>query len=420
MSFFITMKPKNSPFIALKEKNFALFSLGLLVSRIGDEMQNVVIHWQIYILTKSPLALGMIGFSKLIPLFLFSLFGGIAADKFDRQRILVYSQIGKMLISAYLTYATFAQIITPQMIYIAIGLQATIDAFDVPSRQSIIPHLVSKEHFPNAVSLNSTFWQAAIVVGPGIGGLIIDGFGSGMVHLVNTISYFAIIFSLLIIKIHKIPTKQEISFSLQSMLDGFRFVWRTPILSATMLLDFFATFFASASTLMPIFAKEIFRVGASGLGLLYSAPSIGGIITGLVFSTHQPKRNHGKLLFFTVLVYGFASIMFSITTSFYIALAILAVSGACDILSAIIRVTLRQMVTPDHMRGRMTSVNRLFVQGGPLLGELEAGFVASLANARVSMGLGGIGTIISTLLIVYKIPQILRYQGHEFLEKNSQ
>lgn len=405
------MKPKTSPFIALKEKNFAIFSLGLFVSRIGDEMQNVVIHWQVYLLTNSPLALGLIGLSKLIPLFLFSLIGGVAADKYDRKKILIISQSAKMLVSAYLTFVTFNGSITAQIIYMAIAVQSTIDAFDIPSRQSLIPHLVTKENFPNAVSLNSTFWQAAIVIGPGVGGVLIDQVGTGMVHLINTISYLSIIYSLVAIKIHKIPAKQEISFSFKSVFDGFRFVWKTPILTATMFLDFFATFFASAATLMPVFAKEVFKVGASGLGLLYAAPSLGGIITGLLFSTHQPQHKHGKILFGTVLIYGLTAILFGLNKSFYLALVILTISGSCDILSAIIRVTLRQLITPDAMRGRMTAVNRLFVQGGPQLGEIEAGVAAHLFGPRISMAIGGVGTIISGFLITWLIPQILRYDG---------
>lgn len=406
------MKPRLSPFIALKFRDFRNLYMGLLISRIGSEMQVVAVIWQIYALTHSPLSLGIIGLSRFIPVIFFSNLAGIASDRFDRKHVMLASQILMVITSFLLAVTTISGHITPFLIYILIAANSVASTFDTPARQSLIPLLVPPAYFMNAISLTTVVWQTAMVTGPAIGGFVIASYGVSAVYLTNLISSAAIIAALLFMKDYKKETKL-VTFTLTSVLEGFQFVFRKPIIYSTMLLDFFATFFSSATVLLPIFAKEILSVGPQGLGLLYAAPSVGSVIAGTFLSTFGHIKNQGKLLLASVCLYGMATALFGISHSFYLSLLFLFLTGVGDVVSTIIRNTIRQLNTPNHLRGRMISVNMLFFMGGPQLGEVEAGFAAAALGAQPSVVLGGIGTIIAAALIAFFIPQLRKYKGDE-------
>ena len=409
------MKSKISPFSALRFRDFRLLWLGLLVSRIGSEMQVVAVAWQTYILTGSPLSLGLIGLSRFLPVLLFSLIGGIAADRYDRRKVMLYSQIAMAIFSLILAFTTSNGSVTAPIIYLMIAANSLAGVFDTPARQSIIPLLVPKQQFVNAVSLMTTMWHTAIVLGPTVSGFIIASFGVVSVYIFNALTFSVSIAALLLMKKGGREAATRSSFSLSAVVDGLRFVFKTPLMYSSMLLDFFATFFSSATVLLPIFAKDILQVGPQGLGVLYAAPSLGAISGGLLISSFSKVHKQGKLLISGVLLYGLATFLFGFTRHFSLSLIILYFTGLGDVISTIIRNTIRQLSTPDHLRGRMVSVNMIFFMGGPQLGEVEAGLLAAAVGTPLSVSIGGLGTIIVTLLIAYFVPKLRKYQGNEVI-----
>lgn len=404
---------KVSPFVALRYKDFRNLYLGLLVSRIGSEMQVVAVIWQIYALTRSPLSLGIIGLARFLPVILFSNLAGIASDRFDRKNVMLASQILMMGVSFVLTITTISGHINPLLVYILIAANSVASIFDTPARQSLVPLLVPKAYFINAVSLTTVIWQAAMVIGPAIGGFTIGSYGVAVVYILNLVSFVGVILALLLMKDYKATTTKIVSFTFTSVLEGFQFVFHKPIIYSTMILDFFATFFASATVLLPIFAKEILLVGPQGLGFLYAAPSLGAVVAGTFMTTLGHIKQQGKILLIAVILFGVATVGFGFSQSFYFSLFFLFLTGVGDVISTVIRNTIRQLNTPNHLRGRMISVNMLFFMGGPQLGEMEAGLAAAALGAQPSVILGGIGTIVAAALLAFFVPQLRKYKGDE-------
>jgi MFS family permease len=409
------MLKKQSPFTALRRRDFRLLWLGLLISRIGSEMQVVGVNWHVYMLTKSPLSLGIIGLARFLPLIFFSLLAGVMADVFSRKKIIFSSQLLLMVIALILALTTVNKTISPLLIYILIAFSSTVSIFDSPARQSIVPLIVPKKDFMNAVSLNSIMWQLAVIVGPALAGIIIAVVGLTSIYLINAMSFLAVIFALIFMKPIPQSVKNKPCINWSSIKEGIIFVRKTPLIYSTMLIDFFATFLASATTLMPIFANEILSVGPKGMGLLYAAPSIGAVVAGLIFSSFKVKKHQGKILIMAVIFYGFTTILFGLSRSFYLSLLFIGLSGAFDVIATIIRNTIRHMMTPDYLRGRMVAVNMIFYQGGPQLGEFEAGLLAVAVGAPASVIVGGIGAIITTSFLAYLVPKLRNYQTHEAL-----
>jgi MFS family permease len=389
--------------------------MGLLISVSGSQMQVAAIQWHIRDLTgtPNPLALGGIGLARIIPIIIFSLVGGAVADALDRRFILFITQTSMALTAVALAYLTFKGHITIWHIYVLTAIQAAALAFDQPARQAMIPNLVPVDDLPSAFSLSSIAFNAGSIAGPALSGIVIATLGQGYTYLFNAISFLAVIFALMLIG----PVAQDIhqasGVSLGAMADGVRFISTRPIILSSMLLDFFATFFASANTMMPIIARDILGVNEVGYGWLVSAQSIGSVIAGVIVSQVQTLRRQGPILLAAVAVFGVTTVLFGTLTSFSLAMLALTFMGAADAVSTIIRNTIRQLQTPDHMRGRMTSVNQIFFQGGPQLGEVEAGVVAQLFGVPFAIISGGFGTILAAWLIVVKWPQLRQYNGDE-------
>lgn len=407
------MKTRISPFTALQFRDFRLLWIGLLISRIGSEMQVVAVNWHTYLLTGSALSLGFIGLARFLPIFAFSLIGGIAADMLDRKILMLISQIFMTICSLILAFATYGNFISPLLIYLLIAANSLAGAFDTPARQSLVPLLVPKKYFTNAVGLNTVMWQAAVVIGPSIAGFLIAFLGIGSIYILNALSFIGVILALLAMGKPQQVISKGTSFNALSILEGLQFVIKTPIIYSTMLLDFFATFFSSATVLLPIFAKDILMVGPTGLGFLYSAPAIGAITAGLIVTSLGHFKNQGKILLGSIFLYGCATLLFGLSRSFMLSLFFLFFTGVGDVVSTIIRNTIRQLRTPDILRGRMVSINMIFFMGGPQLGEVEAGFLAGLAGAPFSVVIGGLGTIAATAILAILIPQLRKYQGHD-------
>lgn len=400
---------------ALKNRRFFMLWAGLLISIAGSQMQLAAIHWHIRSLTGTPdpLALGGIGLARILPVIVFSLFGGTFADTYNRRTIIFITQSLMALTAAGLALLTFTGQIQIWHIYALTAIQAAAIAFDGPARQAIVPNLVDAQDLPSAFSLNSIAFNSGAVIGPALSGMVIATLGQGYTYFINAVSFLAVIFALLAIGDIPQDVKKASGISLQAMSDGIRFIFTRKIIFSTMIMDFFATFFASANTMMPIVARDILHVGEVGYGFLISAQAIGSVSAGLVVSQLPNIRKQGPVFLSAVVLFGLATIAFGLSNSFLLAMIALVLIGAADAVSTIIRNTIRQLQTPDHIRGRMTSINQIFFQGGPQLGEVESGLVAAAFGVPFAIISGGIGTILAAILIMLKWPQLRTYDGPE-------
>lgn len=402
-------------FAPFKYRDYRLAWIGFFISQIGSEMMMVAVNWQIYLMTGSPFSLGIIGAARFLPMLFLSLFAGLVADLVNRKKLIFTAQLVLIFSSACLSYLTFTHQLRPVMIYLLIALNSGALAFASPARQSLLPHLVPRKHFMQAVSLNSLMWQTAVILGPTISGFLIAFLGVEYIYLISIFAFTSINISMILMR--PLPLQAEkAQFSLRSIREGIGFVKRTPILWSSMLLDFFATFFASSMTLMPIFAKDILKVGPQGLGFLYAAPSVGGVLAGLIFSFFHRVGRQGKILLASVCVYGIATIVFGLSQIYILSLLCLVIAGAGDMVSSVIRNTIRHMITPDHIRGRMVSINMIFYLGGPQLGEVEAGIAATLMGTPWSVVFGGVGTIAITFIMAKIVPSLLNYNNHNEID----
>jgi MFS family permease len=431
-------------FAALQHRDFRLLWLGLLVSFSGSLMQNAAILWHVSLLVapeRRALALGMVGLVRVVPIVFFSMVSGVAADVFDRRRLMLVTQTVMTIFATALAVLTFRGLSAVWPVYAIAAASSAAGAFDLPARQALIPNLVPREHLANALSLNTIMFQVAAVCGPAAGGLVIGTFGVAWAYAINAASFLVVIAALLMMSptaghdyrstyadatretsatghaIADTPhtraqaTDQPAAFSVHSAMEGLRFVFRAPLIRSTMLLDFFATFFSSATALLPIYAQSILNVGAHGYGWLYAAPAVGAIVaSAIMVRAVDVIDDRGAVLAGAVMAYGFATIAFGLSRNFALSLVCLAATGAGDTVSTIFRGLIRQLETPDHLRGRMTGVNMIFFMGGPQLGELEAGLVANWAGAVVSVVTGGVGCVVATAWIVAKTPSLLRYR----------
>ena len=406
------------PFVALEHRNFRLLWIGLLVSMTGSLMQNAAILWHVSLLVspdRKGLALGLVGLVRVAPIVVFSMLSGVVADVWNRRKLMLLTQSATTMVALALAILTFRGLTQVWPIYLLAALGSSAGAFDLPARQSLIPMLVPREHLPNAISLNSIMFQTASVIGPSLGGILIATSSVAWVYVVNAVSFLFVLAALLMMR--GIPARQEAEggskneVSLHAALEGLRFVFQSPVIRSTMVLDFLATFFSSATALLPIFAQDVLRVGAQGYGWLYAAPAAGALVTStaMVLLADRIERR-GLVLLYAVAGYGLATVVFGLSRSFWLTFFCLAVTGATDTVSTIIRNVVRQLETPDRLRGRMTGVNMIFFMGGPQLGELEAGVVANWFGAPFSVITGGLGCLAATAWVSLATPALRRYR----------
>ncbi|MBI3448118.1 MAG: MFS transporter [Acidobacteria bacterium] len=408
------MRP-SSPLVALQHRNFRLLWSGQLVSFAGSMAQTAAILWHVSLLVppeKKGLALGMVGFVRVIPIFGLGVFSGVVADAHDRRRVMLITQTAMGLVAVGLAIVAFAGVTALWPIYLFAALGSAFGIFDGPARQALIPALVPREHLPNAISLNTIMFQIASVVGPSIAGIVIAASGVAWVYVLNAASFVFVIVAILMMR--DVPEREEhekSEVSFRSALDGLKFVFGAPMIRSTMLVDFFATFFSCASTLLPIFAQDILHVGPHGYGWLYAAPSIGAVLAGVAMVRLVDRIDRrGMVLIQAVIVYGIATVLFGLSRSFALTFLCLAATGAADTVSMVLRNVIRQLGTPDALRGRMTGVNMVFFMGGPQLGEMEAGVVANAFGARASVVSGGIGCLVATVWLAAITPALRHYR----------
>jgi MFS family permease len=389
--------------------------LGQLISVSGSRMQMAAILWHVSLLApegQKALALGLVGLVRIVPIIVFSLISGVVADTLPRRRLMVITQSGMALIASLLAVITLRGLTALWPLYLLTGLGAAVRSFDSPARQALIPNLVPREHLSNAISLGTIMFQTASVVGPALAGVIIASLGVGWAYVYNTLSFSTVISALLLMRDVPDHTGDTVSLARpRAALEGLRFVFSSPLIRSTMLLDFFATFFSSATALLPIFAQDVLNVGATGYGWLSAAPSVGAMLAsaGMVRLADRIERR-GWVLLWSIMGYGAATVAFGLSRNFWLTFACLGLVGATDTVSMVLRNIIRQLATPDRLRGRMVSVNMIFYMGGPQLGELEAGLAANWLGAPLAVVLGGFGCLLVTAWVTLKNPALRRYR----------
>ncbi len=377
-------------------------------------MQLAAINWHIYVLTRSKLALGAVGLVRVLPIILCSLIGGVVADVVDRKKLILASQTVMLLSAGVLAALTASGLESIWPIYLVTAISSAALAFDNPARQALLPMLVPARDFPNAVSLGLVVFQISMIGGPALAGFILSDYGPALVYALNAASFLALICAVLLIRASGRATRtdnESPQVSLNALKEGLRFVWNTPIIVQTMTLDFIATFFASATVLLPVFAEDILHVGARGFGILAASPALGAVVAALIMARLGTLRKQGATIIGSIAVFGMATIVFGLSTNFFLSMLMLAIVGASDTVSTVLRQTIRQLVTPNYLRGRMTSVNMIFFMGGPQLGELEAGALAALIGAPLAVATGGIGCLVAVVLSFIWSKNLMRYEG---------
>ncbi|HYS27679.1 MAG TPA: MFS transporter [Vicinamibacterales bacterium] len=409
--------PLPSAVSVLRHRNFRLIWIGLLLSFTGSFMQNAALLWNVSLLVppdRKGIALGLVGLVRVVPIIIFSMISGVVADAWDRRKLMLLTQSGSAVVAVGLAALALAGNTSVWPVYALAALSSAVGAFDLPARQSLVPSLVPREDLPNAISLNTIMQQTAQVLGPALGGIVIASMNVGWAYVFNAVSFAAVIVALLMMRDvprPEHPASME-AVSWNAALEGLRFVFRSPLIRSTMLLDFFATFFSSATALLPIFAQDILQVGARGYGWLYAAPAVGATMmsAAMVLLTSRINRR-GPVLLWAVGLYGLATVVFGLSRSFWITFAALALTGVADTVSMVIRNIVRQMETPDRLRGRMIGVNMVFFIGGPQLGELEAGSVANWLGAPFSVISGGLGCMVAVAWLAAVTPELRRYRA---------
>jgi len=418
--------------VALRYRDFRLLWLGETVAWTGSQMRNFAINWHVFellrgqtfifnvlgndiVMGSEAFGLGMLGLARVIPVFLFALLGGLLADAFERRLVMVAAQCLSALLTAILALLTLNGQVSVGAIYVVTGLSAAAMAFDFPARQSIVANVVEARHLSNAISLNALVMQVATIIGPAAAGLLVAQFDVGLVYGVNTVAFLLSAIAIWRIR-HRGKSSAAARIGWRTLLAGLRFTFSTRIVLGTMLLDFFATLFASARTMLPIVAGQILGVGAAGYGLLATAQPIGALLVGTVLSLRGEMKRQGLVLLLSVALYGLATAIFGVSTVFALSFVLFALTGAGDTISSIIRGTIRQLATPDELRGQMTSANMLFFMTGPQLGELRAGILASLFGAPFAIFSGGLATALMTGWVAWRYPSIRRYNNAEDLK----
>lgn len=397
------------PWSVLRNRDYALLFWGQLISAAGTQMQIVAVSWQVYLLTHSAVALGLIGLVQAVPRLIFSLVGGVFADVFDRRKMLIVIEILLAATSAALALCTIFNVINIVIVYVVVLIAASVSAFEFPTRQAIVPGLVPREQMTDAMSLNMAMMQLTFILGSTLGGFVIAWLGVANTYWIDVISYFVVLGSLLLMVVPRIPVEKRARAGFGALADGMRFLRAHPVILAVLSLDFFATFFGSPKSLLPVYASDIMHVGPQGLGILLAATSIGAVVLTPFAGRIGRIARQGLGIVLAIIAWGIFIMAFGLyPASLWLAVLFLAAAGAADMVSMVLRGVIVQLITPDEFRGRIGAVNAMFVIGGPMLGQFESGLVAGLVTPEFSVVSGGLACILATLAIAAFVPNLLR------------
>lgn len=402
----------DSPFVALHYREFRLFWTGLFISNIGSWMQITATSWLLYELTNSPFQLGLNGIFRAVPTICFSLFGGTIADRFDRKRLLLATQTVLMCQALALAVLTQSGLVEVWHIYALTLVSAFVGTLDSPARQAFYPSLVPRSVLPNATAFNSLLWKGTVLIGPSLAGITIAGVGTDGAFYANAASFLAVIVALLLMRQSSRGVARPGHF-LRDLHEGVSYVRSQDIILGVMMMEAASSIFGLDQAMLTIFARDVLRVGASGLGFLQSARGLGAIVgSGLLISLRQP-RSQGGILLFSALLNGATYALFGLSHSFPLSLFLLLVVGAADTIWGATRNTILQLQTAEAMRGRVMGIFQLSNRGLSPLGQTETGLVVPVLGARGTTFLGGLLVTMITLFTALKVPGLPRFRWEQ-------
>jgi MFS family permease len=392
-----------------REPSFLFYVGSRLFSGVALSLFRAAVLWHVFELSGSAFQLGLIGLVQFIPALGLSLIGGAVADSHDRRRIAMIAQLAPLACSAVLCVATESGVVSLSIIYALVFLVAVATAFENPARMALLPLLVPREMFPRAVTVNSTVTALALMSGPVVMGFVSAWAGIGAAYAVHAGLMIASIAALSRVRLRR-GQSERVPVTWQAIKEGVSFVRGTQVVLGCMTLDMFAVIFGGATALLPIYAKEILQVGELGYGLLAASLEIGAFAMAIVLVLTPTVQRAGRVLVIAVAVFGLATVVFGFSRSFPLSVAAYMVVGMADQLSVVMRGTTIQLSTPDELRGRVSSVNMIFIGASNQLGAVESGFVAALTSATFAVVSGGVGCLIVLAIVAAKMPELRRYR----------
>ena len=396
---------RHDPYAALRFLDFRLLLSGRFITSFGNEMVSFAIAWELWLRTHSAFALGMVGLVQVIPVILLSLPAGHVADQYNRRRIVLISQLSTGLCACGLAFLSYTNGHLA-LVYLCLFGIGVARAFNDPAASTLVPETVPPHLFSSAATWNSSTWQTASILGPAVAGLIV-GFAGDVTYIYVFGAVAAITFTVLLgmIKGRQLPLARK-SATWASLVEGFKFMRDTKIILAAITLDMFAVLFGGAVALLPIYATDILHVGPQGMGVMRAAPSVGALLMAFTLAHLPPMKNAGRTLLLAVAGFGVFTIIFGLSTWFWLSVLMLALLGGLDNISVVIRSTLLLTQTPDEMRGRISGVNSIFIGISNELGSFESGFAAALFGPIIAVVGGGVCTILVVLAIAKIWPEM--------------
>lgn len=406
----------HDPYAALRYRDFRLLLVGRFITSLGDQMLSFAIGWELWLRTRNELALGLVGLVQVIPVILLSLPAGHVADHYNRKRIVLVMQVLLAACSLSLALLSFHQgsLVLVYLCLLGIGIARS---FNVPATSTLLPQTVPPQIFTSAATWNSSAWQLASILGPAVAGILVALLNRVTeIYVIDALAALTFLVLVMLIRGRELALSRKAA-TLESLAEGLKFIRSTRVILAAITLDMFAVLLGGAVTLLPVFATDILKVGPQGLGLMRAAPSIGALIMA-VFMAHQPPfKQAGKTLLIAVAGFGLATIIFGLSRSFLLSVAMLALLGGLDNISVVIRSTLLLVRSPDRMRGRISSVNNIFIGASNELGGFESGLTAALFGPIFSVVGGGIGTILVVLSVARFWPELRDMKAMDAVEE---
>jgi MFS family permease len=400
---------------SLRHRNFQLFFSGQLISLVGTWMQNIAQSWLVYRLTGSSLLLGVVGFAGQIPVFLLAPIGGMAADRWNRHRIIIGTQTTSMILACILSMLTLFHVVRVWEIVVLAASLGAVNAFDIPARQSFLIDMVGREDLMNAIALNSSMFNGARVIGPAIAGLLVAWIGEGWCFFANAVSYIAVIIGLLLMKLGPMRRVSKEATPIEHIAEGFRFVsGAAPIMALMLLIGVVSLVAVPYSVLMPIFADRILHGGARGLGILMGASGVGALLGALTLAMRRGVRGLGRWIAFSAIGFGASLVLFSFSKFFLLSVVLLLPVGYFVMLQMSSSNTLIQAMVPDELRGRAMAVYTMMFMGMAPMGSLFAGALADHIGAPWTVAIGGLCAVLGGLIFWRHLPK-LRFEARQML-----
>jgi MFS family permease len=395
-----------APRAAFQHRDFRLYLSARFLSNVGSQMMSVAVAWQVYAITHRAIDLGYVGLAQFVPAFAFSTVAGQLADRIDRGRIAATCNLVLAACALALLFLVLRPTHPVLPIYVVLFFIGVARSFAGPASQSFLPSLVPTEHFPNAVAWGSTVWQVSTIVGPSVGG-VLYGVGASWVYGISAALMAlasALVFAIRARPIVRRGDKEALSW--ETILAGFRYVKRHRVILGSVSLDLFAVLLGGATALLPVYASDYLHVGAMGLGVLRSAPAVGAAVTAIVLAYRPLVHRAGVTMLASVATFGVATVVFGVSRSFGVSLLALAILGASDMVSVMVRSTVVQLRTPHEMRGRVSAVNTMFIVASNELGEFESGITAAWLGPVAAVVVGGLGSILVVALYAVFFPEL--------------